>query len=82
MKTLITTLRQASGRSGKGCKSWLSNWRGLADPASNSIAGGELPMADHYWRDVLPTASFGMGAGGQRPTGSEVDRWRLNTWLP
>jgi hypothetical protein len=84
MKTLIATPRQASGRSGNGrCKSWFGNWLGLVDPTSISIAGSELPMADHYWRDVLPTASFGKGAVGQWPTsGSAVDRWRLHTWLP
>jgi hypothetical protein len=85
MKTLITTPKQICALffgPNDGEKASLSNRHGLADAAIKSVAGSELPSAEHYWRDVLPPGSLGANPDGRSAIASAVDRWRLNTWLP
>jgi hypothetical protein len=85
MKTLITTPKQICALffgPHDGEKAWFSHRRGLAGAAINSVAGSDLPSAEHYWRDVLPPGSLGANLGGRSAIGSAVDRWRLNPWIP
>src|SRR5262245_16495385 len=84
MKTLTITKQIRAWCLGPedGGKASVSNRRALAGAAINSVAKSDLPSAEHYWRDVLPSGSFGASLGGRSTVDSAAVGWRLNSWLP
>ena len=74
MNTLITTPKRICAfffGPNDGEKAWFSNRRGLAGAAINSVAGSDLPSAEHYWRDVLPPGSLGANWVADRQSGQQ-----------